>query len=285
MTLYNATSNIKSTTVSILFSSYNWKPSPAIKFFMLLLVCAIALTLWQPALWPWALGTVFVSRGILAIVGLLPRSKLLGPNITRLPEEAAQRGEVAITIDDGPDPEVTPLVLEILERYQARATFFCIGKQALQHPELCREIVRRGHAVENHSLSHQWFFSLLGPWRIHREVQGAQLVLGEICGQTPRFFRPTAGLRNPELEPVLSYLGLRLCTWSRRGFDTRVDNSDVVLNSLLRDLKGGDILLLHDGSAARNTDGTPVILDVLPRLLDNIGQANLHSVTLRSAIP
>lgn len=249
---------------------------------MLLLVCAIALTLWQPALWPWALGTVFISRGILVIVGLLPRSKLLGPNITRLPEEAAQRGEVAITIDDGPDPEVTPQVLEILDRYQAKATFFCIGKQALQYPELCREIVRRGHAVENHSLSHQWFFSLLGPWRMHHEIQGAQLVLGEICGQTPRFFRPTAGLRNPELEPVLSYLGLRLCTWSKRGYDTRIDNPDAVLSSLMHDLKGGDILLLHDGSAARSANGTPIILNVLPRLLYEMQQANFYSVTLRS---
>lgn len=251
---------------------------------MLLLVCAIALTLWQPALWMWTAGAVLVSRGALVIAGLLPRSKLLGPNITRLPDEAAQRGEVAVTIDDGPDPEVTPQVLDILDRHHAKATFFCIAKFALQHPELCREIVRRGHAIENHSLSHQWYFSLLGPWSIHREVHQAQLVLGEICGQTPRFFRPTAGLRNPELEPVLAHCGLRLCTWSRRGFDTRVSDTDAVLNRLMHELKGGDILLLHDGSAARSTHGVPVILEVLPRLLENIEQAGLRSVTLRSVI-
>lgn len=269
----------------IFFSRNNWQPTLAINLSLLLLVCAIALALVYPGLWMWALSAIFANHMVLVIAGLLPRSNMLGPNITRLPAAAARRGEVAITIDDGPAPDVTPQVLDILDQHQAKATFFCIGKLAAQHPELCREIVRRGHAIENHSLSHQWYFSLLGPWRIHREVYQAQLVLGEICGQTPRFFRPTAGLRNPALEPVLAHCGLRLCTWSKRGFDTRVNDSEAVLNSLMRDLKGGDILLLHDGSAARSADGKPVILDVLPRLLDNIRQANLRSVTLHSAIP
>ena len=266
------------------FPCPHWKPSLAIKLYMLLFVGCILL-LWHPPLWAWALSAIVINHMILTFAGLLPRSTLLGPNIRRLPDAAAQRGEVAITIDDGPDPEVTPKVLDILDHYQARSTFFCIGKLAEKHPELCREIVRRGHAIENHSLSHQWYFSLLGPWRIHREVQGAQRVLVEICGQTPRFFRPTAGLRNPWLEPVLVHLGMRLCTWSKRGFDTRVADPDSVLNSLMHDLQGGDILLLHDGSAARSASGQPVILDVLPRLLENIRQAKLNPVTLRSAIP
>jgi len=262
-----------------------WKPALAIKLFLLLLVSAIVLTLWQPALWTWALAAVFIGHLILTIAGLIPRSKLLGPNITRLPQEAARRGEVAITIDDGPDPDVTPQVLDILDNYQVQATFFCIGKLAEKYPGLCREIVQRGHAVENHSYSHQWYFSLLGPRRIHHEVHQAQLVLGEICGQTPRFFRATAGLRNMQLEPVLAHGDLHLCSWSKRGFDTRVRDADAVLNSLMHDLKGGDILLLHDGSAARTVAGKPVILDVLPRLLDNIRQANLRPVTVRSAMP
>lgn len=269
----------------MLFPCRNWKPALAIKLSLLVLASCIGITLWQPALWPWTLGIIFTNHMILTIAGLIPRSALLGPNITRLPQDAAQRGEMAITIDDGPDPEVTPQVLDILDRYQSKATFFCIGKLAARHPELCREIIRRGHAIENHSLSHHWFFSLLDPWTIHYEVRQAQATLSGICGQTPRFFRPTAGLRNPELEPVLAHCGLRLCSWSRRGFDTRVSDADAVLQSLTRGLKGGDILLLHDGSAARTIEGKPVILDVLPRLLDNLAQAKLHSVTLRSAIP
>ena len=263
----------------------NWKPTPAIKLSLLVLTGCIVVTAFQPALWPWTLAIVFLDHGLLAIAGLIPSSTLLGPNITRLPADAAQRNEVAITIDDGPDPEVTPLVLDILDRYQAKATFFCIGKLAAEHPELCREIVRRGHDIENHGYSHYWYFSLLDPWSIHRDVRKGQEILTELGGETPRFFRATAGLRNPELEPVLAHCGLRLCSWSKRGFDTQVSDANAVFNSLVRDLKAGDILLLHDGSAARTADGQPVILDVLPRLLDNLARADLRSVTLRSAIP
>jgi peptidoglycan/xylan/chitin deacetylase (PgdA/CDA1 family) len=261
-----------------------WKPALAIKFFLLVLVSTIALTFLKPELWPWSVGFVFAFHLGLTIAGLLPRSTLLGLNITRLPDDAAQRGEVAITIDDGPDPVVTPQVLDILDHYQAKATFFCIGRQAEKFPELCREIVRRGHAIENHSLSHYWYLSLLDPWSIHREVSEAQKVLVNICGQTPKFFRPTAGLRNPALEPVLVHCNLKLCSWSKRGFDTRVNNPDAVLRSLTRDLKGGDILLLHDGNAARSSGGTSICLEVLPRLLEALAQSKLRSVTLRDAM-
>ena len=283
--LYNATHYLEVTVVSKFFSANNWKPSLAIKVSLLVLVMAIAATLWQPQWWLWALSFFVANQLILTIVGLFPRSRLLGPNLTRLPQSSAEQGQVAITIDDGPDPQVTPQVLDILDQYQAKATFFCIGQLALRHADLCRDIIRRGHAIENHSWSHHSLFSMFGPWSISREVSAAQSVLSEICGQIPRFFRPTAGLRNLALEPVLAHHGLQLCSWSKRGFDTRVRDSDAVFNRLTRNLKGGDILLLHDGNAARNATGQPVILEVLPRLLDKLRQANLHPVTLRSAIP
>ncbi len=268
----------------MLLSRHNWKPAPAIRLSILILAGCVIATLWQTRFWPWTLGIVVFNHLILTVAGLFPRSTLLGPNIVRLPQDAEQRGEVAITIDDGPDPEVTPQVLSILDRCEAKATFFCIGKRAAQYPDLCREIVSRGHSIENHSLSHQWYFSLLGPRSIFREVRGAQTLLRDITGQQPLFFRATAGLRNYKLDPILTHLGLRLCSWSRRGFDTRTRDPDVVFNSLVRDLKSGDILLLHDGNSARTAAGRAVILDVLPRLLESLAQMNLHSVALRSAI-
>lgn len=271
--------------LKMLFPCRNWKPTLAIKLSMLLLAVCLLVIAANPALWPWMFGIIFLNHSVLTIAGLIPRSTLLGPNISRLPEAAAQQGKVAITIDDGPDPEVTPQVLDILDRYRARATFFCIGRLAEKHPDLCREIVRRGHEIENHSMSHDWYFSLLDPWTIHREVREAQAVLGELGGRTPRFFRATAGLRNPELEPVLAHCGLQLCSWSKRGFDTQVGDADAVFKSLAHDLKGGDILLLHDGSAARTAAGQPVILDVLPRLLDELALHKLQSITLNDAIP
>jgi peptidoglycan/xylan/chitin deacetylase (PgdA/CDA1 family) len=262
----------------------NWDPSPFVKMFMLLIVGAIAVTLWHPALWPWTASIAGICHIISTIAGLWPRSNLLGPNLLSLPSAAAQRDEVAITIDDGPDPEVTPRVLDILDRYAAKATFFCIGELAERHPDLCREIIRRGHVIGNHSQHHNVLFSLFGPQRIYREILHAQGVLTSITGYTPRFFRPSAGLRNIFLDPALARLGLQLVTWCKRGFDTRENDPDKVLRRLLRDLKGGDILLLHDGNAAKTAGGTPVILDVLPRLLEEMARARLRPVTLATAL-
>jgi peptidoglycan-N-acetylglucosamine deacetylase len=220
---------------------------------------------------------------VIATVGLRPRSTWLGTNIRRLPKEAAARGEVAITIDDGPDPEVTPQVLDILRKRGATATFFCIGERAQDHPELCKAIVSAGCAVENHGLRHRKHTSTFGPQGWREEVEHAQIVLEAFTGQRPRFFRPIAGLRNPFLDPLLQRLGLQLVSWTRRGYDTRLANSDRVYRRLTHNLAAGDILLLHDGNAARTANGTPVILELLPRLLDELAARQLKTVTLREA--
>ncbi|RXZ43870.1 polysaccharide deacetylase family protein [Crenobacter cavernae] len=261
-----------------------WRPTPLIAASLALHAGAAGALLWQPSAWPWWLGSLVADHALLTAAGLWPRSRLLGPNWTRLPEAAAARAEVAVTIDDGPDPEVTPRVLDLLDEAGARATFFCIGQQARRYPALCREIVARGHAVENHSQHHHHSFSLSGPWALAREVDAAQATLAEITGVAPRFFRAPAGLRNPFLEPVLHRRGLRLASWTRRAFDTRQNSPARVLAILTRDLAGGDILLLHDAHAARTLSGQPVILDVLPGLLGAIRLRGLHTVTLGAAL-
>jgi peptidoglycan/xylan/chitin deacetylase (PgdA/CDA1 family) len=245
---------------------------------------ALALALVWPDAWIQALGVVAVNQMLLTAAVLLPRSEWLGPNWSRLPAAAAARGEIAITIDDGPDPDITPQVLEILDRYDARATFFCIGTRAARYPDLCREIVRRGHAVESHSHSHCYYFPLLGMGMLARDLQAAQDTLTKITGQAPVFFRAPAGLRSPLLDPVLARMGLRLASWTKRGFDTRRADVDRVTASLLRNLQGGDILLLHDGNAQRTSTGRAVVVEVLPRVLDAIQRAQLRPVTLRSLV-
>jgi len=221
---------------------------------------------------------------VLTLAGLLPRSTLLGPNLTRLPDAAAARREIALTLDDGPDPDTTPRVLDLLDAAGVRASFFCIGRRARKNPALCREIVARGHRVENHGDSHSWAFSAFGPGRMKADIAAAQATLADITGQPPRFFRPTAGLRNPFLDPVLAALDLRLAAWTRRGYDTREGRPDIVLSRLTRGLGPGDILLLHDGHAAHTPDGQPVILAVLPSLLRALAERELRPVTLADAL-
>jgi len=228
---------------------------------------------------------VFANHAALAGAGLWPRSQLLGPNWNRLPMRVGMAGGVAITIDDGPDPNVTPQVLDQLDRHHACATFFCVGEQVLLFRDLAQEIVRRGHSIENHSQRHRHNFSLLGPNGISKEISRAQDSIFQVTGSRPEFFRAPAGLRNPFLDPVLARLRLRLASWTRRGFDTVDGNAQSVYRRLANPLRGGDILLLHDGNAARGGDGEPVILEVLPRLLDALNLLELKPVTLRSALP
>lgn len=259
-----------------------WRPTALVRASIALHAAAGAVTALRPEWWPWTLGSVALDHLALTSAGLWPRSKLLGPNWTRLPEAARRRREVAITIDDGPDPDVTPRVLDLLAERGARATFFCIGERAARHPDVCREIVRHGHSIENHSQHHRHHFSLLGPAGFARELQAAQDTLTEITGIRPRFFRAPAGLRNPFLDPVLHRLDLTLASWTRRGFDTRIGDPERVLAALTNKLSAGDILLLHDAHAARTPAGQPVILAVLPRLLDEIAACQLTTVTLSS---
>jgi peptidoglycan-N-acetylglucosamine deacetylase len=249
-------------------------------------VGAAAALIARPRAWPWALSALLANHVLLAAAGLWPRSQLLGPNWTRLPERGnPAQCAVAITIDDGPDPDITPPVLKLLEAHGACATFFCIGDRVLRYPDLAQEIVRRGHVIENHSQRHRHNFSLLGPRGMNSEVSQAQESIFRVTGSSPQFFRAPAGLRNPFLEPVLARLKLRLASWTRRGFDTVSADADAVFRRLANPLQAGDILLLHDGHAARTRRGQAVILDVLPRLLDALKARELKSVTLRSALP
>ena len=262
-----------------------WRPAPFIAGSMGLHGAALAAVLVQPALWPWAAGAVAANHGVLTMLGMLPRNALLGPNLRRLPASSARRHEVALTFDDGPDPEVTPRVLDLLDAHGVRASFFCIAEKAARHPELCREIVRRGHAVENHSNRHPYSFAARGMGGMRREIVAAQETLAAVCGKVPRFFRPPAGLRSPLLDPVLHGLGMRLVSWTRRGFDTHHADPDFVATRLLEDLAAGDILLLHDGNSARLDDGRPVVLEVLPRVLAALQARGLRSVALHQALP
>ncbi|MFP5286034.1 MAG: polysaccharide deacetylase family protein [Thermoanaerobaculia bacterium] len=230
-----------------------------------------------PRLWPQLAAAVFADHVVLATASLTPRGALLGPNLTRLPENAARRGDVSLTFDDGPDPEVTPRVLDLLDAAGARATFFCIGRRAEAHPDLAAEITRRGHWVENHTQHHPNAFACYLPPGLQGEIGRAQDVLERVAGRRPRYFRPPAGFRNPFVDWVLHRNGLRLVSWTRRGFDVVERDPGKIARRLLTGLTAGDILLLHDGSALRD-GGNPVVLEVLPRVLDALAARGLRSV-------
>lgn len=262
-----------------------WHPAPAIRL-SVALHAASALTLAiQPALWAWIVMALAANHLILISAVFWPRGALLGPNITRLPADAVARGEIVLTFDDGPDPEITPQVLALLDRYRMKASFFCIGERAAAFPEIVREIARRGHSVENHSSRHSYAFAFYGMSRLGREVDAAQSIIGRITGRAPGFFRAPAGFRNPFLDPVLAKRGLNYVSWTRRGYDTVCRDPRVVVDKLTRGLAAGDVLLLHDGSSARTAEGQAMVLAVLPLLLDRLSDNRLMSVALANVYP
>ena len=262
-----------------------WSPSSAIRLSCGLQAVAVAGAALSPASWPWLLGGVAANHLLLGAAGMWPRSRVLGPNLDRLSPASAARGQVALTFDDGPDPTVTPRVLDLLDRASMKATFFCIGRRAVAYPALVREIVLRGHAVENHSDRHSNAFACYLPSALHAEIARAQVSIADISGRAPRFFRAPMGLRSPFLDPVLHRLGLRLVSWTRRGYDVVCRDPRAVLGRLTARLDAGDVLVLHDGNSACTQLGEPVILALLPDLLARLADAGLSSVTLAACLP
>ncbi len=257
-----------------------WRPGPFLLVQLALHGAALLLVMSYPHQWRLATATLLLSQLMLVAASLWPRSSCLGANMVRLPAAAVQRREVALTIDDGPDPLVTPQVLAILAQHGVTATFFCIGERAAAQPQLCASMLAAGHRIENHGAHHPTLCSLSGPAGWRREILGGQDMLQRITGKAPHFYRPVAGLRNLFLDPVLHEVGLRQATWTRRGFDTRERDPETVLRRLTHQLGAGDILLLHDGHAAHTPAGEALIVAVLPRLLEAIRAHGLTPVTL-----
>lgn len=244
-------------------------------------VAAIAV---QPALWPWAVGAMLGSHALNLAFVLSPATTAFGPVIATLPPAAAGRSEIALTFDDGPDPVVTPRVLDVLDAAGVHATFFCVGSRARAHPQLVQAIVARGHEVENHAFTHALTFAFYGIGRMARDIGAAQQALTDITGVAPRYFRAPFGLRTPLTEPALARLGLDCVAWSIRSFDSIDSNSLRVAARIARRLVPGSIVLLHDGAEVRVTRGTPSVLGALPLVLTRIREKNWRCVTLRAAL-
>jgi peptidoglycan/xylan/chitin deacetylase (PgdA/CDA1 family) len=257
-----------------------WTPTEVIRCSIWLHVAAIVVLIANPVWWRWLLGAVLANHLLLGGIGMWPRSRWLGRNLVRLPKAARDNGYVALTFDDGPDPYITPLVLDLLDRHSAKASFFCIGRNARAHPHVVREIVNRGHSVENHSNRHPHCFACFPPHRLKREINDAQAVLKSLTGRAPQFFRAPMGLRNPFLDPVLVRSALIYVSWTRRGWDGVSKSPHRVMRRLIHGLSAGDVILMHDGPCARLKHDDPIVLTVLPVLLDYLSQRGLKAVSL-----
>ena len=234
--------------------------------------------LWWQAGWRAGVAALLLSHGALAWATLWPRSRWLSPVLTRLP---TARRVVWLTIDDGPSAQ-TAAILDLLDAHAARATFFVVGQRAAARPELVREIVRRGHALGNHSATHPqaWFWAL-PPARMRAEIARTQAVLAQLTGVAPRWFRAVVGMANPFVAAELKRHGLARVAWSARGFDAVAADPAAVVARIERGLRPGAIVLLHEGAAhGRNVETLALVL----RRLDALGYGTVLPESLEAAV-
>lgn len=192
-----------------------------------------------------ALLPIFVSHMLMLYATLVPNCQWWGPVVRRF--RTSER-EVWLTIDDGPSLAHTLRMLDLLEQFEARASFFVIGAQAEVHPHLITEILARGHALANHTHTHpSWSFWCAGPGKTRREIDACAETLRTTPERPALFFRAPAGLKNFFLHPALARRGMALIGWTARGLDAARRDPVRVAERIEKAVCPGAIVLLHEG--------------------------------------
>lgn len=181
-----------------------------------------------------------------------------------------KRNEVALTFDDGPEPQVTLALLDLLDVYECPATFFLIGSRVGEHPEIAREIARRGHEIGNHSWSHRSLF-ILGPEATRAEFRRTQKAIQETCGETPTWIRPPFGHISPAFLQILStepgWRGI-VCDVLPGDWPGGAPAEKVVEHVRER-ARPGSIICLHDG-------GNPRVLQIAGKVIEAVREKRLQ---------
>jgi peptidoglycan/xylan/chitin deacetylase (PgdA/CDA1 family) len=226
-------------------------------------------------------GLSAAAAGGLTFYGAMhPRAQIFGRTVHRTRDRKA----IALTFDDGPNPTVTPALLDLLDRYSCHATFFLIGGFVRQCPVLAREISARGNALGNHTDSHPNLF-WLPPRRIRQELERCQQAIGEATGAQVQWMRPPYGIRGPQLASVVRRAGLHdPVLWSVSAHDW-IAQPQPRLVRRLRAVTGGDIVLMHDGDHRRLGGERDATLRALAYWLPRWHDAGLECATLDQLVP
>jgi len=248
---------------------------------------------------PWLIeapaAAMIAAAGMTAYGAVYPRAQLFGPTICRTDSPR----KLALTFDDGPNPAITPKLLDLLDRYRAKATFFLIGRFVRECPDLVREIAARGHGIGNHTDTHPNLF-WLAPSQITAELRLCQEAISNATGAPPKWFRPPYGFRNPQVIPAASALGCATVMWTLIPGDWREKPAEWLIQRMQpiaahaqqvsksssgpATSRSGDILCLHDGWHCQlNADRTRTLAALeywLPRWRD----LGLEFVTIDEAV-
>jgi peptidoglycan/xylan/chitin deacetylase (PgdA/CDA1 family) len=187
--------------------------------------------------------TSLVAAATAAYQSMAPTGQWFGKTFTGLPRTSHQ---LALTYDDGPNDPHTLRLLEVLAKHDAKATFFLIGRYVRQRPEIVREVVQAGHAVGNHTFTHP-LLTFKTEAEVREELTQCRSAIEDAIGQPTNLFRPPFGGRRPAVLRIARELGLQPIMWNITGYDWNAPPAAVIEAKVSKHIRGGDVILLHDG--------------------------------------
>ena len=223
----------------------------------------------------------FAALGVSVIGGAVHgafhrNSPLFGPALGRIPSD---RKVVALTFDDGPNPDATPIILDTLAEKAVRATFFVLGSHAERWPELVRRISHEGHQLGNHGYFHRKL-QFKSPFYVSRDIRLGIRAIRRAGAPAPRYFRAPHGFRSPWTTPIASAYGERTVGWSLGVWDSDRPGVAEIVRRTLEGVSPGSIVLLHDGDGY-NPDGDRMqTAAALPHIIDGLKTRGYEFATL-----
>ena len=242
------------------------------KILFVILTLAIAFLGWQGAIsWLWIIVIILLGLAIISYGSATLQSNFFTPTFSKLKEQ----NKLILTFDDGPHPN-TLSILEVLKKHQATATFFCIGKNAQQHPEILQQIITDGHNIGNHTQNHSNKWGWMRSKEVRFEIQEASKNLEKLSEKPIHFFRPPFGVTNPRIAKVLKTLPLKIIGWDLRSLDTAIKNPEKLWHRIEPKLASSSIILFHDTQEQT--------VEVLEKTLDYCKSHGIKIVSLADKI-
>jgi peptidoglycan/xylan/chitin deacetylase (PgdA/CDA1 family) len=212
-----------------------------------------------------------------AVHGAFHRNSFLfGPTLGRI---AGDRKVVALTFDDGPNPEATPLILDTLAEKGVLATFFVLGSHVQRWPELVRRMSQEGHQLGNHGYFHRKL-QFKSPFYVSRDIRLGIRAIKRAGAPAPRYFRAPHGFRSPWTTPIALSYGERTVGWSLGVWDSDRPGVDEIVKRTLEGVSPGSIVLLHDGDGYNPDGDRTQTAAALPRIIDSLKEQGYEFATL-----
>lgn len=223
-----------------------------------------------------ALTGAVSAAAIAGYQSIAPSGQWYGRTFSGLKRGARQ---IALTYDDGPNDPHTLRLLEVLARHHIQATFFLIGGYLRQRPEIVREIVQAGHIVGNHTFTHP-LLTFKSETEIRKELSDCRTALQDVIGEHSNLFRPPFGGRRPAVLRLARELGLEPVMWNVTGYDWNSPSASVIERKVTGQIRGGDVILLHDGDHKKmGTDRSQTVI-ATDRLISTYTSQGYDFVTI-----